>query len=77
MKDTGTIVRTTVLLFALLNQVLAAYGQSPLPFTEAEVEQGVSAIITVIASIWAWWKNNYVSQKGKRQEVTLRKAGLK
>lgn len=75
--DSGTIIRTTVLLFALLNQILAAYGQSPLPFTEAQIEEAVSVIITVAASIWAWWKNNYVSQKGKRQEVTLRKAGLK
>ncbi len=75
--DKGTIIRSTVLIFALLNQVLAAFGKSPLPFSEAEVEQAVSAIITVVAALVAWFKNNYVTEKGKAQARELEKKGLK
>ena len=32
--QTGTIVRTVVLLFALFNQLLTAAGKNPLPFSE-------------------------------------------
>ncbi|CDQ22561.1 phage holin [Halobacillus karajensis] len=75
--DRGSLIRTTVLVFALINQVLAAFGKSPLPFSEAEVEQGVSAIITVGASLVAWFKNNYVTEKGAQQARELEKKGLK
>lgn len=50
----GTIVRTAVLLFALTNQILTMLGYCVLPFSEAEVEQFVSTLLTVIASLVAW-----------------------
>lgn len=53
-----TIVRTVVLLFVLTNQILTATGHSPLPFTDEEVGNSVSAVLTTCASVWAWWKNN-------------------
>ena len=39
--ETGTIVRTAVLGFALLNQVLTISGKNPLPFSNEEVGQAV------------------------------------
>ena len=54
----GTIARTACLLLALLNQVLCAFGKSPLPIESATVEQLVTAGITTIAALIAWWKNN-------------------
>ena len=54
----GTIIRTTTLLFALANQALTISGHNPLPFSEDEVGQAVSMLLTVGASLWAWWKNN-------------------
>ena len=55
---TETIARTIVLIIALTNQVLAIAGKEVLPFTEDQVYQVVSLIGTIIASAWAWWKNN-------------------
>lgn len=60
--ETETIVRTAVLLFALANQGLTISGHNPLPFSEDEVGQAVSMILTVGASLWAWWKNNSFTQ---------------
>lgn len=55
---TDTIVRTIVLVLALLNQILAIKGREVLPVTEDEVYQLVSLVVTIGASLWAWWKNN-------------------
>ena len=74
--DKGSIIRTIVLFVALVNQVLVMMGYSPLPFGEAEVEMFVSTLFTVIASLVAWWKNNYLSEKGKRQKEALKRVGL-
>ena len=54
----GTIIRTAVLIFALVNQILTITGVNPLPFTNEEFEAGFSMVLTVIAALWSWWKNN-------------------
>ena len=54
----GTITRTAVLLLALTNQVLSACGKPVLPIESATVEQLVTAGITTVAALIAWWKNN-------------------
>ena len=53
-----TIIRTLVLVVALVNQVLTATGKNPLPFSEDIIYELVTVIATVGASVWAWWKNN-------------------
>lgn len=53
-----TIIRTVVLLLAILNNVLSLLGKNPLPYSSEEVEQAVTIIVTVVATLWAWWKNN-------------------
>ena len=53
-----TIIRTIVLVFALVNQVLTATGKNPLPFSEDIIYELVTVLATVGASVWAWWKNN-------------------
>lgn len=55
---TETIVRTIVLVIALVNQALAIAGKEAFPVTEDQVYQGVTLIVTIGASVWAWWKNN-------------------
>lgn len=69
--EKGTIVRTTVLCFALLNQILTVSGRNPLPFTQEEVEQGISMAITVVAALWSWWKNNSFTQKAIEADRAL------
>ena len=53
-----TIARTACLLLALTNQVLSALGKPVLPIESATVEQLVTAGITTVAALIAWWKNN-------------------
>ena len=54
----GTITRTAVLLLALTNQILSACGKPVLPIESTTVEQLVTAGITTVAALVAWWKNN-------------------
>lgn len=54
----STLIRTVVLVLALVNNGLAMAGKSPLPIEDAQIELILSEIITVCASLWNWWKNN-------------------
>lgn len=75
--ETGTIVRTVVLIFALVNQLLTATGKNPLPFSEEEVYQAGTAVITAITAVVAWWKNNSFSKEALKADQYLQsmKAG--
>lgn len=54
----GTIARTVAVIGVLINQFLVIFGKEKLPFTEDEIYQGVSMVLSVGATLWAWWKNN-------------------
>ena len=54
----GTSARTACLLLALTNQVLSALGKPVLPIESATVEQLVTAGITTVTALIAWWMNN-------------------
>lgn len=56
--SSGTIARTIILFLALANQFLTMVGMSPIPIEDEQVTTIVSTLWTVIASVWAWWKNN-------------------
>lgn len=58
----GTVIRTAVLAFALVNQMLTILGKNPLPWTNEQFEQIAGWAITVCAAIAAWWKNNSFTQ---------------
>lgn len=53
-----TIVRTIVLFVVLLNHLLIMMGKNPLPFSEDQMYAALSEAATIIAALWAWWKNN-------------------
>ena len=57
-----TIIRTIVLVVALINQILTTLNINPLPFSNEETYSIVSTIVMAIASIWAWWKNNSITK---------------
>lgn len=54
----GTIARTLCLLLALVNQGLTITGHAILPIDDDTINQAVSLVFTVGASVAAWWKNN-------------------
>lgn len=57
-----TIIRTVVLILALINQVLTMTGHSVLPISDEQVSTIITLVLTVGASLWAWWKNNSFTQ---------------
>ena len=61
--STPVIARTVVLVYALTNQVLTMSGWNPLPFSEEDVYTGCTLLLTVGASLVAWWNDNPVTQK--------------
>jgi len=74
--DKGTIVRSVVLLLALANQFLIAAGLNPIPGTEESWGEIVSSVFTAVVAAWAWFKNNYVTAKGKKQKEVLQREKL-
>ena len=68
---TDTIIRTIVLILALVNQVLAIYGKEVIPVTEDEVYQLVTLIVTIASTLWAWWKNNSFTQEALQADAYL------
>ena len=74
--DKGTVIRTIVLAIALLNQFLVGFGLYEIPGTEEEQTIVLSSVFTFIAAAIAWFKNNYLTAKGKKQREVLKDKGL-
>ena len=53
-----SIIRSIVLAVALINQIVTLFGANPLPFSDEQVYESVTAIFTAASSLWAWWENN-------------------
>lgn len=68
---TDTIIRTVVLAIALVNQVLAICGKSPLPIEREELTQALTLCLTIGASVWSWWKNNSFTAAAKTADAFL------
>lgn len=74
--DRGTLIRSIALGATLLNQMLVNYNFDPIPGTSEHWYEIVSTIATSAVAIWAWFKNNYVTFRGKQQREVLIKNGL-
>lgn len=61
--EAGTIIRTVLLVVALVNQVLTLTGHSVLPVSDEQLTELISTIFTVVTALIAWWKNNSFTQK--------------
>lgn len=53
-----TIIRTVILIVALINQGLIVAGISLLPISDEQITEFISLGLTIGASLWSWWKNN-------------------
>ena len=67
----GTLIRTILLVLALINQILAVFGKSPIPIDDDTVTNLISTVWTVIASLIAWWKNNSFTDKAIKADKML------
>ena len=53
-----TVIRTAVLVLALINNGLALFGKSPLPINDETIVDVVSFLITTGTALVNWWYNN-------------------
>ncbi len=67
----GTIIRTGVLLLALLNQVLTLLGYCPLGIADGQIETLVSTLWTIGAAVWGFWKNNSFTKEAIESDKVL------
>lgn len=74
--DRGTLIRTIVLFIALVNQFLIAADLNPIPGTEELWGEVLATIFTWVAAAVAWFKNNYITAKGRKQKEVLKREGL-
>lgn len=75
---TSTIVRTAILVLALVNQALSIAGKAVLPISDEQLEQVITLIITIAAAVWSWWKNNSYTDAAIEADILmnrLKKAG--
>ena len=81
--DKGTVIRTVLLFVALINQTLIMFGKPVLPIGEGQVNtliEGLylvgSVLFTIITTLIAWFKNNYITERGQLQKKALQAQGL-
>ena len=67
-----TIIRTTVLAVALVNQILTSTGHDIIPVSDEQITQGITLGFTVGASLWAWWKNNSFTKNAIEADKVLK-----
>lgn len=75
--DKGALIRTIVLVVALVNQFLVNAGYSPLPFNDEGIEIAVTTTLTIVAALWTWWKNNSFTRKARQADKLAAERGLK
>ena len=66
-----TIIRTVVLALALINQILTAFGISIIPISDDQITELLSLVLTIGASVWAWWKNNSFTKNAIEADMIL------
>ena len=67
-----TMIRTIILVIALINQILICFKINPLPFSNEEIYTALSTIVTAAASVWAWWKNNSITKNAIKADKYLK-----
>ena len=68
----STIARTGVLIFALLNQILTISGHNPLPWSDEQAYEGFTLLLTTVASLWSWWKNNSFTKEAIEADKVMK-----
>ena len=66
-----TWVRTIVLAIALIGQLLVILGRRTEAIDVDQWQEYITYALTVIGSIWAWWKNNSFTKKAQDADNIL------
>lgn len=68
---TDTIIRTIVLTLALVNQILTNTGHTVIPVSDDQIAELITLVVTIGASVWAWWKNNSFTKEAIKADELL------
>jgi len=71
MKNYGQIIRTFIYAFTMLNAILTATGQNPLPISDSEVYIYATLALTVAVFVYGVWKNYPTSEAGRVADKVL------
>lgn len=74
----GTLIRTALLVLAIINNVLALFGKSPLPIENERLELVISTVFDMVIAVVNWWKNNSFTRhaiEADKVKDELKKAG--
>ncbi len=69
--STQTWARTIVLLLALISQLCVILGKKTEAIDIEQWQEYVTYAMTVIGSVWAWWKNNSFTEKAQKADNVL------
>lgn len=72
MVKKDTIIRTVILVLALVNQILTSTGHSLIPISDEQITELISLVFTIGASVWAWWKNNSFTKNAIEADKVLK-----
>ena len=64
-------IRLVVLMFALINQFLTTAGLNPIAVSETELYTTLSGVITILAALWAAWKNNSLTPSAQQSDIVM------
>lgn len=67
----GTWVRTALIVLALINQGLVLAGKQVLPISDKDLEAFITATVTAVTTLVAWWKNNNFTSASQDAQVYL------
>ena len=71
------IVRVSVLIVLLINQLLIGFGFNALPFSEEQIYEGLSTVATVVMSIVTTYYDTDVTKQARQNKKFLKERGLK
>ena len=71
------IVRVSVLIVLLINQLLIGFGFEALPFSDEQIYEGLSTVATVIMSIVTTYYDTDVTKQARQNKELLKERGLK
>jgi len=66
-----TWTRTLVLVLALISQLCVILGKRSEAIDVDQWQEYVTYALTVIGSIWAWWKNNSFTKDAQTADKVL------
>jgi SPP1 family holin len=71
--DKASVARFVLLVITVVNAVLNMLGYQTI---SDDLANDIVAVVSGIFAIYAAWKNNYLSKKGRKQKEVLEKHGL-